>query len=255
MSQFENPYAGGMEAPAGETKMSGMAVMGLICSLVFCCPVVSILGPLLGAGAMVRIGGNPALRGRGVAIAAIVIGIATTGLGGAGYYKLYDVVAKMQAAIEEVPDQAFTAGASGDYAAFHDGMYPGPGVVFGDDEAAAFFTEFERRYGAPTSVALNATQQASPSPMGTPSIPLNYTIYTESGQSVPAVITIVIADEVTGELWINRMGEIRISDSDNGDLIYPPTGTSAPADASTGAATDIGSDTDSTEADGDQEGE
>ncbi len=66
MTGFEPAF----NASPTETKTSGLAVTSLVFSLILCCPLTTILGPLLGLGALVQIGRNPALKGRGIAFAA-----------------------------------------------------------------------------------------------------------------------------------------------------------------------------------------
>ena len=64
MSQFEIPGAPSVpsDQPAFESgKTSGLAVSSLICSLIFCCPLTTIVGPFLGLGAFIQIGRNAAL--------------------------------------------------------------------------------------------------------------------------------------------------------------------------------------------------
>ena len=71
-------------------KTSRLAVGSLVCSLILCCPITTIVGPLLGVGALLQIGGNPALKGRRIALAAIALGIAFTLWQGVGLRRLYD---------------------------------------------------------------------------------------------------------------------------------------------------------------------
>ena len=81
MSQFEIPGAPSLpsDEPAFESgKTSGLAISSLICSIICCLPFTTIPGILLGAGALLSIGKNAALRGRGLAITGIVLGVIFT---------------------------------------------------------------------------------------------------------------------------------------------------------------------------------
>ena len=73
-------FAPGLDNPEVQPpKTSRLAVTSLIFSLILCCPLTTILGPLLGLVSVIRIGGNPALKGRGISVAAILLGENSTG--------------------------------------------------------------------------------------------------------------------------------------------------------------------------------
>lgn len=64
--------------PQGGTpaKTSLLAVSGLVCSVVFCCPLTSLIGLLLGVGGLVSVSSsNGRRKGTGLAAAAIVIAL------------------------------------------------------------------------------------------------------------------------------------------------------------------------------------
>ena len=81
MSQFAIPGAPSVpsDQPAFEPgRTSRLAISSLICSIICCLPFTTIPGILLGAGALLAIGKNAALRGRGLAITGIVLGVIFT---------------------------------------------------------------------------------------------------------------------------------------------------------------------------------
>src|SRR5687768_10856974 len=63
--------AGGQSAP----RTSSWAVASFLCSIAVCCPPMTLVGPLLGARALVEMKAHPHVRGRGTALAGIVIGV------------------------------------------------------------------------------------------------------------------------------------------------------------------------------------
>lgn len=74
----DNPYSGSYQAEihTEPERTSVAAVFGLICSLVCCIPGVSLLGAVLGVVALLGIGRSRGrVGGRGLAIAAIVLGL------------------------------------------------------------------------------------------------------------------------------------------------------------------------------------
>src|SRR5687767_6484009 len=56
------------------TGASRWAMVALGTSVAFCCPLATIIGPLLAVRALVEIRANPRMSGRGMAIAALCIG-------------------------------------------------------------------------------------------------------------------------------------------------------------------------------------
>ena len=67
----------GAASPAAR-RTSRLAIGSILSSLVVCCPVTTILGPLLGGVALKKIGADPALRGRGLAMTGIALGLIFT---------------------------------------------------------------------------------------------------------------------------------------------------------------------------------
>ena len=94
MSQFDPPrppnlppeqdaFASEM-MPTGPTPMSGMAVAGFVSSVIFCCPVLSpLLGLIFSLVGLAQTKGG-VRRGRGLAIAGLVIAILVVALQGWG---------------------------------------------------------------------------------------------------------------------------------------------------------------------------
>jgi len=76
--QQAQPYQP-MQQPGGEPpakgKLSGLAIASLVLSLIMCVPICPFIGAILGIVAVLKIGKNPSLRGKGMAIAGIVLGI------------------------------------------------------------------------------------------------------------------------------------------------------------------------------------
>ncbi len=193
-------------------KTSGLAVTSLIFSLILCCPLTTIIGPLLGLVSVIRIGGNPALKGRGIAVVAILLGAIFTGGQFWSCRWVYDTIFVPMLV---GPSDALTTGFDGDIAGFKDHFY-GAGATASDAEALAFIAELERRYGDFVSCALN--QQGQPVTQG-PVMPFDYRIVF-ADQTVDCETEIVYADEKTGK-WPKKLGYITIFDDDLGDLTFP----------------------------------
>ena len=205
-------YDPSLHSPAGQPpKTSGLAVTSLIFSLILCCPLTTILGPLLGLISVIRIGGNPALKGRGIAVVAILLGAIFTGgqfWGGRLIYETFVVPMLVG------PTEALETGFDGDIAGFKDHFY-GAGATASDAEALAFIAELERRYGGFVSCVYNQNNQ----PQGGPVMQFRYLIRF-TNQTLDNETEIVYADERTGA-WPKKLGYITIFDDDLGDLTFP----------------------------------
>ncbi len=196
---------------AAATKTSGLAVTSLIFSLILCCPLTTIIGPLLGLGALVQIGRNPALKGRGLAFAAIIMGIAFSVAQGFGGYSMYkNFIEPMYVG----PRDALSSGFAGDIAGFK-GHFYGSGATASDEQATAFIEQLRQRYGEFVSSELNPQTQ----PQGGPAMDFGYFLSFEN-TTVEAEAQIIYADETTG-VWPKALGYIIVFDPDLGDLTYP----------------------------------
>ena len=225
MTQFGAPFDQGEPA---EQKTSGLAVASLVCSLICCVPVTTIPGILLGIGAMVSISNNPARRGKGLAVAGIVLGVIFT----AGQAYVYPPAIKwIGQSIEMVmggPDQALADGFAGDPVAFKSHFY-GAGTRATDAEAQAFIDTLRSRYGEYRGCAFDQKNQP-PASFGQPSSEFAY-ILTFENATVDAKAQIIWVDERTNDM-VYKFGWVKIED-DLGDLTYPvstPRPSTGPAD-------------------------
>jgi len=230
MSQFQESYGGegGFTEPA---RTSGLAIGSLVCSLIFFCPITTIIGPILGVIALATMGGDPPRKGKGLAAIGIILGVVFTA--GQFYFgsKAYQFMAGYISFVMEGPDEALSAGMDGDIVAFK-ASFHGPGATASDEEARAFMDALRERYGDFGSAAFD--QQSGQPPMGQPgqaAMPFPYIIEFSSGR-VDAEVELVFADESTGEVF-KKLGYITVFDEELGDLTYPssrkPTGADAPS--------------------------
>ncbi len=215
MSQFQTPFE---EESTGNAKTSGLAITSLVCSLIICCPITTIIGPILGLVALVTIGSNPQKKGKGIAIVAVLIGLIVTLVWAVVGYQFYGKIIKpFMETMMTGPDSALTAGYAGDTAGFKAKFY-GDGAIAPDEEAAAFIESLRERYGEFQLVVPDETAQMQPA-YGEPIFPMAYLATFDNG-TVDAEVTIIIVDEVTGQL-VMKLGTFTIFDSELGDLQYP----------------------------------
>lgn len=220
MSQFENPYADPSAVPQAPQTTSKLAIWSLVCSLIICCPITTLLGPLLGLIALGKIGSNPMLKGRGLAVAGILIGLLMTAGIAVGAYLAAPTFDKYFIAPARFtirgPADALSAGLSGDIAGFKD-AFQGDGATATDAEAQAFIDELRNRYGG--FVSSQVAQQGAQPTIGQTAFTMPYTVTFDNG-TVTAQTEVIIADPATRDL-VMKIGSITIEDPDKGDLRYP----------------------------------
>ncbi|HEY1922777.1 MAG TPA: DUF4190 domain-containing protein [Tepidisphaeraceae bacterium] len=79
----------GMQMPGGysmqpNVRTSGAAIASLVCGLILCIPFVTGLVAIITGIVGISTTGNPAVKGRGMAIAGLILGLINFGLWGAG---------------------------------------------------------------------------------------------------------------------------------------------------------------------------
>jgi len=191
---------------------------------------------------VVTIGSNPMRKGKGLAIAAIIVGLILSGAQFYGSKKIYDFFYGFYAQVMKGPDDALKAGFAGDIAGFKSHFH-GAGATASDAEAKAFIDQLRSRYGQYQSVKFNEQKgQANRPPTGQASMPFPY-VLTFSNGNQDADVEVIFADQTTGK-FVKQLGHIVVIDAQAGNLAYPPdakiggtSGTSRPAGRTGGAAT------------------
>jgi hypothetical protein len=203
---------------AGPQKTSGLAIASLVCSLICCIPLTTIPGILLGIGAMISIGKDPAKKGKGMALTGIVLGVIFTVIQAIAYPAAFGYFKTMMEMVWSGPSAAMTAGFAGDIAGFKDEFH-GAGAATTDAEAQLFIDALRSRYGEFTSCYFNeAAGGPGQSGFGKPSLPFPYILEFANGQ-VEAEAEIIFSDPQKG--FVNKLGYITVFDPDVGDLTYP----------------------------------
>lgn len=213
MSQFESTFG---EPDSSEQKTSGLAIASLVSSLICCLPITTILGILLGVGAMVSIGNDPAKKGKGLAMAGIVLGVVFTAGQAICYPPGIRFLKAFYELVETGPRDALTAGFAGDPAGFKAEFYSA-GAAASDAEVLAFVEELRGRYGE--FVGSRVDQTATPT-YGPPAVPFPYVLEFENA-TVTAQVEIVFADPDVSNDFIKKLGYITVFDEELGDLTFP----------------------------------
>lgn len=200
-----------------EQKTSPLAIASLVCSLICCVPVTTIPGILLGIWAMVSINGNPALKGKGLAMAGILLGVIFTAGQAFVYPKAIEFIGKSWEMVMRGPNDALTSGFAGDPTAFKSHFY-GKGVRASDAEAQAFIDTIRSRYGEFQGCEVDQSGQP-PVSFGQPTATFAY-VLTFDNAVVDCRTKIIWADERTSAT-VFKLGRITITDPDFDDLTYP----------------------------------
>lgn len=221
MSHFQSAYDDPYQHGTSERKTSGMAITALVLSLIGiipCCGVITApIGAILGLVSFVSIGSNPQRKGRGIAMAALVLGTFFTIVQVVGLSWVWrHYAAPAMQLMMDGPTTALNAGFAGDTAGFKS-QFHGPGAAASDAEAQSFIESLRSRYGEFSSAELR--QQARPS-TGRGNEIMQYVVHFTNGQ-VDAEVEIMFVDPQTGG-FVGKLGYIIVRDAQAGDLVYPP---------------------------------
>jgi len=215
-------------------RTSGWAMAAIFCSSALCCPVLTLLGPLIALRALVQTKAAPErFAGRGMAKAAVAIGLIATVI---QFVALTWWNRHARQPMIHGPMQEFVAGQRGDWDAVRAG-FSGDGALSSDAELKAFFDEVNHRCGR----LLEITQRtADPKQAASDSFALRipYTMKFETGAfDADALFEMRREGRVA---FVLRWKWVRIVDPRDGDLVYPssaqpppvipdPSSASAPA--------------------------
>jgi hypothetical protein len=199
-------------------RMSGLAIAALVCALIFCIPILPPIGVILGLIALVTMVGKSHLRGRGMAIAAIVLGLAfSIGWGIFAWFSI-NIGSKVVTLMRDTPSQAMQAGLAGDVKLFQSNFH-GAGATLPEADAQAFLDEVKSRFGTLNALEFDEKTPVRPQP-GQPTVDAPYTAKFSSGD-VKANVELVIMDAKTGT-FIYKIGSIEFVDPQRGNLRFPP---------------------------------
>lgn len=201
--------------PAAEAKTSGLAITSLIFSLICCIPT-TVLGVLFGIGALVSISGNPAKKGKGIAVAGIVLGLLFSAGQAVFYPRVGSYVKEVILLVQDGPKDALTAGFAGDYDAFRSAFH-GDGASASDEEVQAFIDQLQERYGP--FVSSHMDEQGTQPAFGQPVVVFPYVIEFQN-QTLDGEAEIVFSDPQRGG-FVNKFGFVMIFDPAAGDIEFP----------------------------------
>ncbi|HWB20829.1 MAG TPA: DUF4190 domain-containing protein [Phycisphaerales bacterium] len=187
------------------------AMAALLTSLAVICPLATLIGPLLAVRALVAIKANPQLRGRWMAISAIIIGLVVTviWLGGAFWWHI-----SVRRPMQEGPLTAFT---------LHN-----PDALlrkFTTEAKSATAAEADQ-FLQQVRTSLGTFQGAAPKldylPPNTPAgeFPISYILHGSNGDMPATAYFVVFANGRAP--FVNKFRWIYVLDPNAGPLYFPP---------------------------------
>jgi len=200
-------------------RRSGLAITALVFSIlgiIPCCgAILAPVGVLLGLIGLVAI--KPPVRGKGMALSAIIVGVIFASIqiaGGVWGYR------KFVQPIMEGPRTALQEGFAGNIAGFKS-RFTGDGASVPDAEAAAFIEQLRSRYGEFQGIREGSRGTSRQPQMGDAEIPVPFLFDFSKETGVRGEAVFVFATQPPNQQLVLKWGSIHIVDPVNGDLVYP----------------------------------
>lgn len=224
--EASDPEVGVVTIPPTTGKL---AIASLVSGLVFCCPVASLLAPVLGIAHFIAAAGKPWVRGGGLAIGGILLGVIFTAGWAFIAWSGYSVFRQAT----EISQQVMADLDAGDLEAAK-ARFLGDGVT--TEELSAGFSAVTDRYGTFESMRFDEAAEAPPSG-NTIELPFVAT-FDRDGETREVPVRVSLMPR-PGTLDI-RIVEIEFGDEDESPLLIPPGGQAiedlAPTPAGGGGA-------------------
>ena len=218
MNEFNSPVEESFEPQEQSESLdrSKLAVWSLICSLIFCCPIVTIFGPILGAIALIKMKSNPR-SGKGMAISGIIIGVITTALSVGALLFAFTAAKKIMNQVTESASEVITASYAKEYDKARDSFSEQTNDVT-DEALQSFANELQSRYGAFDSITVNWSAEEQ--------------LLEPEGQLTPMPVILIFETEFVhatimfevvpgGDFVVSKFCCIQIEDAVHGNVIFP----------------------------------
>lgn len=209
------------ESPAEPRRLSALAVTSLVLVLIAWCPVVGLLGPLLGLVAVILILINPAVKGLPLAIAGIVIGLGLQVALWVGIGRIFEeAVERPREFIVAVQDRDWTAVRA---------TSAGDAAAASEEAMIAFADALDARYGRFTEWEPVPPPPGTQPDPATGMYPFSFLVRTADGSEATIAFDMMIVDEATGSiLW--RPASITVTGTDGSVIVFPPPTPEAAAE-------------------------
>ena len=220
-----------MDTPINEPpRTSKLAIASLVMTVLSCCSICGVVPIVMSIISIIRIKLNPALRGMGIAVIALIL---NSGLTVASSIWLLPQAKQM---LEQVfglilrgPADAIRVGQTGDVEGFLASVYrEGPDAPDTED-AAAFLDALTERFGEIQSSVIQDQNRGAPQP-GATDAPIEYLLtFTKDGKTSAIKCEVLWSmANAAGDLDVKRK-RIRVF-ADDMEIVFPPK--SGPMDGS-----------------------
>jgi len=184
-----------------------------VCSVILFCLPISVLGGVLGVKALREVRIRPAVRGRGLAMAAIVIALLNIGLWSAGAVWWH---ANFRRPMLHGPIEAIRAGQAGDVASFRAGFILDS--VPSDEACAGFLNDLTARYGRLLAMRQVDDGRAPPDRYQLGSYRIPYQMEFETGPIMAEGLFVISTPQ---EGLVARFAWLAVRDPARGDMVFP----------------------------------
>ena len=205
-----------------QPRTSKLAIASLLTTLLSCCSVCGVVPIVLSIVSIVRIKLNPALRGMGIAVIALILNLGLT------VASTVWMVPRAKQLFEQVfgliltgPADAIRAGQSGDVEAFLATVYrAGPNAPDTED-ASVFLDALTERFGEIQSSVIQDQNRGAPQP-GANDAPIEYLLtFTKDGTTSAVKCEVLWSmANAAGDLDV-KIKRIRIF-ADDMEIVFPP---------------------------------
>jgi hypothetical protein len=196
-------------------QRSGLATAALICSLIVCCPITTLVGPILGIISLLTLKGR---SGKGFAWISIIVGVIASAIWLTGGLFASKMALQFIEQAGEVTTTTIQAGYDGDYTTFRKGLTRNSSTVT-DEEISSFIDELRSRYGNFDSASMNFEEQDQKIKPSTNEAPIPVSLIFETTDVSADVLMVIIPS--SGMEYDLKVNCFRINDSKNGDIIFP----------------------------------
>jgi len=210
-----------------EPQRSGLATAALICSLIICCPITTIIGPILGLIALIQLKGKPHISGKGFALSGIVIGVVSSIIWIVISVRVVGMGMELLEKAQTLSTEAIQVGYEGDYQTFRT-KFSKNVPSMSDEEIKTFIDTLQTRYGNFDSSLLEMDAQYQQT-VETSSLeiylPVQFIFETEdaSGYVMFDILPITMIE------YDISISYIEINDSKHGALVFPAGAKPSPA--------------------------
>ncbi len=199
-------------------QKSGMAVASLICSLIICCPLTTVVGPVLGLIALFRFKKHEYLTGKGYAISGIIIGVIATIFWIVASVIVGGLATEFLEETKQVSTESIRSAYDGDYEKFRSYLTKDASHAT-DAEIEDFVGILQERHGKFDNAFLNLEaqyQKPSASDSVDP-IPIRFIFATSDAEGF-----IWFAFSGNDNNWFEmRINKIEIFGNDKDDIVFP----------------------------------